>query len=64
MVVPVGVIELNEPHTPLDQPTGQQAVVANSPYPAQPPYNLRVTAVSEPRSISSGALDCMRYATS
>ena len=58
VMVPVGVIELDEPHPALDQPPGQQAVVGEAT--ACPARRRRASASRRSpsrRSISSGALD-------
>ncbi len=64
MVIPVRVIKLNEPHPPLDQPARSKQLLANDGLPGSAPYKFKVWVVFEPRSISSGALDCIRNATS
>ena len=79
VVVPRGVEEVDEAHAALDQPAGEQAVGgerAELPWPAAAVrLDRRVVAVdavrvaasawvSPAKSISSGAADCMRKASS
>ena len=61
VVVPVGVIELHEADAALDQPPGQQAVVGERRLARLGAVRRPASAcVSPDRSISSGALVCMR----
>ena len=61
VVVPVGVVELDEADAALDQPAGQQAVGREATAcPASAPYRSSVSCVSFDRSISSGAVVCIR----
>ena len=61
VVVPVGVIELDEPHAALDQPPGEQAVVGERRLAGLGAVELEGLGVSRAaRSISSGALVCIR----
>jgi hypothetical protein len=60
VVVPVGVIELHEPHAALDQPAGQQAVVGERRLARLGAVHLQGRGVFPERSISSGALVCIR----
>ena len=65
VVVPVGVIELNEPHAALDQPAGQQAVVGERRLAGLGAVQLQGLGVSPSRGRSApGRSICMRYATS
>ena len=65
VVVPVAVIELDEPHAAFGQAAGQQAVggVRSRPTPCVP-YISRMFFGSSERSINSGTLACIRNAIS
>ena len=65
VLVPGLVEELDEAHAVLDQPPGQQAVVGERRFARLGTVHLeRVLVGSCDRSISSGALVCMRNAIS
>ena len=65
VAVPVGVVELDEAHAALDEPAGEQAVVGEATACRARRRTARASpAISPERSISSGALVCMRYAIS
>ena len=64
-MVPVAVIELNEPHAALGQPAGQQAVGRERAVGAASRRTGRARAAARREmSISSGTLVCMRNASS
>ena len=65
VVVPVVVVELHEPHAALDQPAGQQAVVGERRLARLGAVQVeRLLRSRCARSISSGALVCIRKAIS
>ena len=65
VVVPVAVVELDEPHAALGQPAGQQAVRRERAVAALGAVQVeRLLAARFDRSISSGTLVCIRNAIS
>ena len=66
VMIPTGMIHLNEPHAALGQSSGEEAVVGEVFFGSarSAPYMSSVPGVSCEKSISSGARDCMRKAIS
>ena len=61
VVVPAGVIELNEPHVALGQPSGQQAVGGKRPRLAESgPYSSKMWSGSSADPVTSGTEVCIR----
>ena len=65
VVVPVAMVELNEPDAPLGQPSGQQAIAGKRTVAWFATVELKhLAAFVRAMSTSSGTLTCMRKAIS